>query len=338
LEYLGRKVNQHQVVAYFVMTLGLNFVLGIPGIALLSTGQPVFKVVGFYLLRVAIFSPVISGIFITSMNDSGSGDEKRSARRITFFAIWIFAWLVGTLQMKSTMPPDGGLSLAALILLNAPLGLLPAFVFSRAFARSSSMREYLRTLLKPRGHLVWYFIALLTFPAIHILGNLITRLWSGQPLQTQGFSFNLVWIAFITFMSVFFFTGGINEESGWRGFVLPRLQGRFNPLVAGLIIWACHVIWELNGDVLKSLFMGGDASWPVLSRLVWMPCWTVLFIWVYNRTRGSILAPAFFHSSMNMMNPLMGVLPTTTAGTTLLVLFAFFAVVFDRMWKKTPNQ
>jgi len=38
----------------------MNFVLGIPGIALLSTGQPVFKVVGFYFLRVAIFSPVSS--------------------------------------------------------------------------------------------------------------------------------------------------------------------------------------------------------------------------------------------------------------------------------------
>lgn len=84
------------------------------------------------------------------------------------------------------------------------------------------------------------------------------------------------------------------------------------------------------------LFMNGQASWPAISRLVWMPSWTILFIWVYNRTGGSILAPAIFHSSMNMMNPLMGVLPTTAAGTMLLVLFALFAVVYDRMWSRAP--
>jgi len=39
---------------------------------------------------------------------------------------------------------------------------------------------------------------------------------------------------------------------------------------------------------------------------------------------------------MNMMNPLMGVLPTTTVGTVLLVLFAMFAVIYDRMWRRLP--
>ena len=137
-------------------------------------------------------------------------------------------------------------------------------------------------------------------------------------------------------MSVFFFSGGVNEESGWRGFALPRLQARFSPILAGFVIWSCHAVWELNGDVLMGLFMSGQASWPALSRLVWMPSWTILFIWVYNRTKGSILAPAIFHASMNMMNPLMVVLPVTGAGTILLVLFALFAVFHDRMWRKIP--
>jgi membrane protease YdiL (CAAX protease family) len=238
--------------------------------------------------------------------------------------------------MKSTMPAGGGMPLTRVILLNGPIALLPAFVFSRAFSRSLSVSKYLTTLVRPRGHIVWYLIALFTFPVIHILGNLITHLLGGQSFQTQGYSLNLVWIAVITFLSVFFFTGGINEESGWRGFALPRLQERFSPIIAGLIIWSCHVIWELNGDVLMALFMNGHASWPAISRLVWMPSWTILFIWVYNRTEGSILAPAIFHSSMNMMNPLMGVLPTTSVGTALLVLFALFAVVYDRMWRKVP--
>jgi len=329
-------ISKHQVVAFFTLTLAMNFLLGIPGIVLLATGQPLCRIVGFYLLRTAIFSPVMSGLFITWLNDERREGDRRAARWITFGVVGILAWIVGALQMKSTMPPQGGLSISSIILLNGPLALLPAFVFSRASSGSLNIRKYLVTLLRPRGHVVWYLVALLAFPVIHIFGNLIMRIFGGHSFGTQGFSLNLIWIAVITFLSVFFYTGGINEESGWRGFALPRLQGRFSPILAGLIIWSCHLVWELNGDVFMSLFMGGQVSWPALSRLVWMPSWTILFIWVYNRTQGSILAPAIFHASMNMMNPLMVVLPVTSVGTILLILFALFAVFSDRMWRKIP--
>jgi membrane protease YdiL (CAAX protease family) len=333
---LKSSINKHQIIAFFTFTLGINFLLGIPGILLMGTSQLLLRIVGFYLLRVAVFSPVISGMLVTGMHDTQSRDSRREASWIIFVVIGVLAWAVGTLQMSSTMSTQGGLPIRTIMLLNGPIALLPAFVFCRAFSRNPNMRKYLVTLVKPSGHLVYYFIAFFTFPIIHILGNLITSSLDGQPFGAQGLSMNLIWVAIITFLSVFFFTGGINEESGWRGFALPRLQVRFSPILAGLIIWSCHVIWELNGDVLMNLFMGTQVSWPALSRLVWMPSWTILFVWVYNRTNGSILAPAIFHASMNMMNPLMDVLPTSAAGTILLVLFALFVVVYDRMWKKRP--
>ena len=329
-------VGKHQIAAFFILTLGMNFILGIPGIILSATGQPSFRIMGFYLLRVAIFSPVLCGIFITALNDEQPKSNGRSARWALFGVIAALAWIVGSLQMKSMMPPGGGLSMAAIMLINFPIALLPAFVFSRALSGRAAFRKYLGTLIKPRGTLLWYLVALFTFPIIHLLGLLITNLLRAEAVETQSFSPELIWIAIITFLSVFFFTGGINEEGGWRGFALPRLQSRVSPILAALVIWIFHVIWELNGDVFMNLFMGGQVSWPVLSRLLWMPSWTILFIWIYNRTRGSILAPAIFHASMNMMNPLMGVLPTTSAGTGLLVIFALFAVVHDRMWKRLP--
>jgi membrane protease YdiL (CAAX protease family) len=220
----------------------------------------------------------------------------------------------------------------------APIALLPAYVVSSAFSRVGSLRSYLSTLVRPRGNIVWYLVAFFTFPVIHLLGNVFTNLVAGRPFLANfaGATTGLIGIAVLEFMKVFFWSGGINEESGWRGFALPRLQSKLPPIMAGLIIWVVHTIWELLGDVFMDVFSGGDISWPAMSRLVWMPCWTILFIWVYNRTKGSILAPVIFHASMNMMNPLMGILPTTTAGTILLACFAFFAVISDRMWKKLP--
>jgi hypothetical protein len=50
------------------------------------------------------------------------------------------------------------------------------------------------------------------------------------------------------------------------------------------------------------------------------------------------LAVVFFHSSMNTMNPLMGMFPITTIGNVLLVVFAVVVVVLDRMWNRLPKN
>ena len=55
--------------------------------------------------------------------------------------------------------------------------------------------------------------------------------------------------------------------------------------------------------------------------------------WLYNRTNGSILAPALFHPAMNTFGDN---LPPTPIATWLFVALAVFAIVYDRMWKKLP--
>ena len=138
---------------------------------------------------------------------------------------------------------------------------------------------------------------------------------------------------FITFFSVLFFSGGINEESGWRGFAQKRLQTKYSPLVATLILWVMMTIWHIPGDIVQYRHGG-----YLLVKIGLFPFFAILFNWVYNRTKGSILAPAIFHASMNTMNPMMGVFPITTAGNIILVILGVIAVISDRMWRKLPEH
>ncbi|MCK7461760.1 MAG: CPBP family glutamic-type intramembrane protease [Sphingobacterium sp.] len=46
----------------------------------------------------------------------------------------------------------------------------------------------------------------------------------------------LIGLITVKFLYQFFFFNAAGEETGWRGFALPRLQAHTSPLIAALII------------------------------------------------------------------------------------------------------
>jgi membrane protease YdiL (CAAX protease family) len=252
-------------------------------------------------------------------------------RLLVFLPVWFIAEIIHVANLQLTVQP--GTSLIVLIVLSMPVALLPAFVISSAYSGADGIKQMLATLVRPKGSIVYYLVALLTFPVIQIAGTGITNILNGNtwlPQVSQGA--DLAFTLFITFFSVLLFSGGINEESGWRGFAQSRLQAKYSPLVANLILWFLMVIWHIPNDIVQYR----DGGY-ILVRIALYPFIAILFGWIYNRTRGSILAPAIFHASMNSMNPLMGVFPITTAGNILLIGLAVVAVVSDRMWRRLPG-
>ena len=90
------------------------------------------------------------------------------------------------------------------------------------------------------------------FPVIHFLGVVITNLLAGKPsLYSVHFNPGILSATLITFASVFFYSGGINEEGGWRGFAQRRLQANYSPLIANLLLWAYLVVWHIPNDIFQ---------------------------------------------------------------------------------------
>ncbi len=323
-------VRRHQIAAFFILVYVISFGIGISGVFAFRGDHQVQRTLQFLMVRLLLYGPALAGLIVARAADTGEHRGSRGPRWLAFGVSYIIAACVSVLYLMRTSGSGAGPS--PFLLVSCLGAFFPAFVISGGFSRVSGVRAYLSTLVRPRGSIVWYMVALFTFPLIHMLGNAITGILGlNGPEPVESISPGLLSVALITFIHVFFYTGGINEESGWRGFALPRLQAHFCPLVACLVVWGFHMLWELPFDTVFS-----GTPWPWMSRLVWMPSWSILFVWVYNRTKGSILAPALFHASMNAMNPLMRVLPATDAGTFILVGIAAFAVVYDRMWRRLP--
>jgi membrane protease YdiL (CAAX protease family) len=321
-------IRRHPIEAFFLLGIAICFVTLFPAVLIIPQEGIFGQILSFYLGRIGVYSPVLAGMFVARIIKPGRQRVSLARRLLVFLPVWFIAEIIHTASLELTAPPDT--SLIALIVLSLPVALLPALVISSAFSGADGVKQMLKTLVRPTGSIVYYLVALLAFPVIHIVGTGITNVLNGNawlPRVSQGA--DLAFTILITFFSVLLFSGGINEESGWRGFAQRRLQAKYSPLVANLILWFLMVIWHLPNDI-EQYRHGGY----LLVRIALYPFITILFGWIYNRTKGSILAPAIFHASMNSMNPLMGVFPITTAGNILLVSLAIVAVVSDRMWRR----
>lgn len=323
-------IRRYPIVAFFLLAIAICFVTLFPVILVIPQDDTLGQILGFYLSRMAVYSPVLAGMIIARVIHPDRQRVPLARRLLIFLPVWLIAEIIQTSSLGLSAAP--GTSLIVLIILSLPAALLPAFVISSAYSGTDGVKQMLATLIRPRGSIAFYLVALLTFPVIHIVGTGITDVLDGSawlPRFARGT--DLAFTLFITFFSALLFSGGINEESGWRGFAQKRLQAKYSPLVANLILWFLMVIWHIPNDIVQYR-QGGY----LLVRIVLYPFITILFGWIYNRTRGSIWAPAIFHASMNSMNPLMEIFPITTAGNVLLIGFAIAVIVSDRMWRKLP--
>jgi membrane protease YdiL (CAAX protease family) len=324
-------IIENPLHAFFLIGITISFSTLFPALIFISHNNSSGQLLSFYLGKIGVYSPVLTGILIERIICPKKSTTPTRNIPVTLL-IWLISVIILIASLSQTAPPD--LPLVTLILISIPAALLPAYVVSSAISGTEGVKKMLETLIKPKGKIRYYLIALITFPIIHPAGTVITNILDGNTLLPQISQIKDVTLTFlITFFSVLLYSGGINEESGWRGFAQKRMQAKYSPLISNLILWFLMVIWHIPNDIIQ--YQHGNY---IFIRFVLYPCIAVLFGWVYNRTNGSILAPAIFHASMNSMNPLVNLFPVTYAGSILLITLTVIVVISSQMWRKLPEQ
>ena len=99
--------------------------------------------------------------------------------------------------------------------------------------------------------------------------------------------------------------GGGQEELGWRGFALPRLEARFGPVGGTLVLGGVWALWHLPVVATTADFqhgLGVGALLPVLGlTALSVVGYAFVLTWVFNRT-GSVLVAALLHGGFNTAN------------------------------------
>ena len=129
--------------------------------------------------------------------------------------------------------------------------------------------------------------------------------------------------------------GPMGEEAGWRGFALPRLQRRFDPLLASVILGAAWGAWHLPLHLTGyyDAAFGGPLVGLLMRAFTTVPL-AVVFTWTFNRSGGSVFAMVLLHTAVNITSglaaPGWGMFVATAVAVALMV-------VLDRMYRKAPT-
>jgi membrane protease YdiL (CAAX protease family) len=104
--------------------------------------------------------------------------------------------------------------------------------------------------------------------------------------------------------------GPVGEEFGWRGYALPKLQNKYGPLIASLLIGTVWGVWHLPnffaslgviGTLVAALGMGFLIPYTLgtIANSVFMT-------WLYNKSKASaLIAGIVWHAAIDFWAPIL---------------------------------
>lgn len=207
-----------------------------------------------------------------------------------------------------------------------------ALVVTAITGGAAGLRRWAARLWRWRVRWHWYAIALLGVPAALVLTGLVV---SGGQVVSPPLT---VLAAYIPMLILQMLTTGLAEEPGWRDFALPRLQDKFGPMGAALILGPMWALWHMP---LFFTEWGGypEADWTrPASFAVFCIGFNVVIAWIFNRTGKSLPLAMLAHVSVNSfmsvvwseMFPTVGENVASTALAVSSVIAAVIVIVATR--------
>jgi membrane protease YdiL (CAAX protease family) len=322
-------IRHHQVVAFFLITFAITWGLGFFWSAVSKWDQGLFIPLAF----VAVCGPGLAGIIISTIINT----QPRQGSRKTFWIAFLAAWFVSALVWFANRTFIEQLPLSSPVVVLFTIAVMPVtFVIASTWSRVPSVRSYLASLIRLRGVWSWSLLALVLFPVLVLISVPIDSLLNKQPIASYQFpdaGLALFGLVILKFLYQLFFFNATGEETGWRGFAMPKLQTRTSPLIAALIIgvfWTTwhFPFWQAEGKPILTLeFLSAMYIGHILL--------SVLIVWICNRANGSILVAGIAHAATNTAQAFIH-LQDLRSLYPILFIAALILILVDQMWKKLP--
>jgi hypothetical protein len=196
-----------------------------------------------------------------------------------------------------------GPALAAIIVLGLSMG-------------RKGIAELWRRVTKWHIPLMWFLAGPAIILSYHAAGLAVNLLLGAKLANVPHISSG----AFLELLLV----GGLWEEPGWSGYLLPKMRERFADRPNGLFLAAIitgvfRSIWHLP------LFLYGNIPW--FDIFIFNFAFQLIIAWVFYRSGGSVLAVMLLHFVSNLMGSFTYPMFEGAAHATYTALFMAAACV-----------
>jgi CAAX protease family protein len=253
-------------------------------------------------------SPADLPVRITIDVDGSGGTDMIKRHPLVIFTVLTFAltWIVW-------MPRAAGVPVGAVGQLWTWIPAVAALIAAALTGGGEAVRDLLGRLVRWRVVWWWYPVVMLGPAAFSAVVAGVYVLVGGSWQEAAPAAFQLSIPALMVFFAVLILTDGLGEELGWRGFALPRLLQRWPPVTASVILGLVWAAWHLPLLWTQGATLYGSPVWLLVLDIC---AKSILFTWVFVRTRESVLIAVLLHASTN----LFAVPPVITSDLRLAIL------------------
>ena len=172
--------------------------------------------------------------------------------------------------------------------------MLAAVTRCKHHMRRAGLKDILWRCLRWRVGLRWYAAALLLPVAIALATVSFNVLFAGDKFSAERIGLEQInWYSLILLFPVAMIDAPLGEESGWRGYALPRFPASRSPLENTLILGVLLAGWHLPIALSE-----GSIAAPYLIAAV---ASAVVTNWVYYNADESALLAILYHTAANTM-------------------------------------
>lgn len=214
---------------------------------------------------------------------------------ITFAWSWLL-WLPQVLDSAGRLDLPGALSFTLGTLAVFGPGAAAFILVGRREGRQGA-RELWKRGWCCRFEKRW-LIPIVLLPVVTVAATILMLPVMGETIQWEhGAPLAMAGPVFI----IIYLLNALPEEYGWRGYLLERLQERWHALAASLAVGVIWGLWHLPLHFIAGTVQEVIPIWQFVLQSVVL---AVLYTWLYNNTRRSILAVALFHAVGNLTGAL----------------------------------
>jgi len=242
-----------------------------------------------------------------------------------FIIAWIITWL---LVLPLILTSFGILSVNMNWHFLGPLGpTISAIIVVYITAKKEGLKILKDSIIKWRIGIFWVLFSALIMQFFLFLAIILNLVFTGIFIDLSAYLVNegiANSISFFMWIWVGAISYGIFEEIGWRGYALPKLQERYNPLTSTIILAVGWAIWH------TPMFFYRFSIDILFGWLYGLFLGAIVLTFIYNSSGGSTLATILFHISNNICW-LFNIAEIQIYLTIMLSILVFIILV---VWKK----